>query len=505
MQSTPSTVLTTPQCCPVRTADIPVLGGQDWVSICERHVASGGRVSALMARPAANAEPCTILAVLADDRHGHLGLLQTTTDPRGAFPSLAARLPQVQAFERELTERDGLSPQGHPWSKSLLNHPAPGNSGEPAIDPTHPFFTVDGDGIHEVAVGPVHAGIIEPGHFRFQCYGEKVLHLEIRLGYQHRGAEALLLRSPPARRRSIAESIAGDTSVGHTLGYCMALESLSDCEVPLPAQRIRAIGLELERLANHVGDLGALCNDVGYLPASSWYGRLRGEFLNLLLCLCGNRFGRGLVDLGGVCFDIPKDLRTHLTGTLTQLSEQVDRIAEMLFDSGSVCARFDHTGVLSTAVAQELGLVGPVARASGCGRDIRSDYPFGVYRYSHIPVSVADTGDVMARALVRWLEARRSIQFVSEQLQQLRDEHSIRTAVGPARPDSLVIALVETWRGEALHLAGTDAEGKLADYRIVDPSFHNWFGLSMALRDQQISDFPLCNKSFNLSYAGHDR
>jgi Ni,Fe-hydrogenase III large subunit len=349
----------------------------------------------------------------------------------------------------------------------------------------------------------VHAGIIEPGHFRFQCHGETVHHLEIQLGYQHRGAEGLLLRSSPARQLAIAESIAGDTSVGHALAYCMAVEALASVEPPLYAHAMRGIALELERLSNHVGDLGALCNDVGFLPGASWFGRLRGEFLNLLMEVSGNRFGRSLVKPGGIRFALSAEQRRDFLARLDRVERDLRDTAQVAFNSPTVGSRFEHTGVVTHEVAEELGLVGPVARASGCDRDVRRDHPFGIFRFAHIPVALVESGDVMARALVRWLETQRSNTFLREQLSELPRE-SLSVDIPGLAPESLAVSMVEGWRGEIVHVAVTSADGRLAGYKIVDPSFHNWFGLTIALRGNQISDFPLCNKSFNLSYAGHD-
>jgi Ni,Fe-hydrogenase III large subunit len=266
---------------------------------------------------------------------------------------------------------------------------------------------------------------------------------------------------------------------------------------------VRGIALELERLANHVGDMGALCNDIGYLPGASWFGRLRGEFLNMLCTLCGNRFGRGLIVPGGVRFGLnPVQCRDLLTW-LERVETRVNKTAEIVFDSGTVRNRFEQTGYLSREHAESLGIVGLPARASGCSRDVRSDYAFGIYRYVHIPVSVSDTGDVMARAYVRWFEAQRSMQFVREALDEVCED-DLRTKCGGVNRSAMLVSLVETWRGEAAHIAVTGDEGEWLDYRVYDPSFHNWQGLAVAMRNQQISDFPLCNKSFNLSYAGHD-
>jgi Ni,Fe-hydrogenase III large subunit len=467
---------------------------------------SGARLSALTLIDApGGGDGAELLAVLADDARSRIGFLRVPVPASGRYRALSADAPQAQAFERELLEDFGLVPEGHPWPKPLRRHAdlEPRAAHAVQAPDAHPFFEVAGSSVHEVAVGPVHAGIIEPGHFRFQCYGEKVLHLEIQLGYQHRGAESLFLGSKPGRRLAIAESIAGDTAVGHAVAYCTAVEGLGEEEVPLTAQAIRGIALELERIANHAGDLGALCGDVGYLPGASWFGRLRGEFLNMLLEISGNRFGRGLVIPGGVRFGIDPVGQASLLSRLDRLESEFDQVAEVVFENSSVVSRFEQTGILLREDAEKLAIVGPAARASGCDRDVRRDLPTGIYRFAHVPVSLQDSGDVLARAVLRQTEAQRSMQFVREQVTELR-EGPLAAPPGPAPPSACVASLVEGWRGEIAHVAVTDGEGRLATYKIVDPSMHNWFALAMVMRGRQISDFPLCNKSFNLSYAGHD-
>lgn len=466
---------------------------------CLSACATTGRLSALFVVPRGAPAPGELWAVLSHDSRGRLALVRAELPADRRYPALSAELPQAQAFEREIFEEHGVEPVGHPWLKPLRRH-AELSLGS---GPRHDFFRVEGAGIHEVAVGPVHAGIIEPGHFRFQCRGERVLSLEIQLGYQHRGAEQLLASARPERRLAIAESIAGDTSVGHALSCCAALEGLAKREPPLHAQALRGIALELERLANHVGDLGALANDVGYLPGASWFGRLRGDFLNLLLELSGNRFGRGLLVPGGVRFFPSAGERKDFVARLDRARRDLEDTGDALFGSGTVGARFEQTGVIARKAADELGLVGPAARASGCDRDVRRDLPHGIYRFAHVPVSRQDSGDVMARALVRWHEALHSLTFVRDQLAELTEAKEAR-ALGPLAADHVVVSLTEGWRGEIVHVALTGAEGELRRYKLVDPSFHNWLGLASAMRDNEISDFPLCNKSFNLSYAGHD-
>jgi Ni,Fe-hydrogenase III large subunit len=492
---------------PVGRADVPGVPAGVLADLCAERCSDGCRVAALTMLPAdgdGRKGPGELLLVLADDRRGTLGLVRGCLPEGRSYPALSTRLAQAQGFEREVFEEFGIIPAGHPWLKPLRRHAEleSGAGGTPT-GPHHPFFRVDGEGIHEVAVGPVHAGIIEPGHFRFQCHGEQVLHLEIQLGYQHRGAEELFLRSSPARRLVIAESIAGDTAVGHALCHCMALEALAGADVPLGGQRVRGVALELERLANHIGDLGAMCNDVGYLPGASWFGRIRGDLLNLLLQISGNRFGRGLVRPGGVRFGLPAAQRAQFRERLLRIEQDVRETADVMFGATSVVARFEHTGILPNAVAEDLGLVGPVARASGCDRDVRRDHPHGIHRFAYIPVAVVEGGDVMARVMVRWLETQRSIAFVLEHLGEM-EARGGGAELPPLRPGALAVALVEGWRGEIVHVASTSAEADLAGYTFVDPSFHNWLGLALAMRGSQISDFPLCNKSFNLSYAGHD-
>ena len=493
---------------------VPIVEPSDFRDQIVRGVQSEGQRIAsyfgLEATPESGPDTTQLFAVLADDENGRVELVRTVVRGDG-FDSVTRVVPQAHLFEREIAEQYGLRPEGHPWLKPVRFHRSYREGrdawGRPAGAPIPPgvvdFFTVSGSEVHEVAVGPVHAGVIEPGHFRFQCHGEHVFHLEIALGYQHRGIEMALAGGPTKRTIHHVETAAGDTTVGHALAYAHAAETLSGARVGARAQALRGIALELERLANHTGDLGALAGDVAYLPTASFCGRLRGDFLNMTAELCGSRFGRGFVRPGGIGFDLePRqvdDLRTRLLRAREELTEAV----ELLWDTPTVVERFENTGTITREVAEQIGLVGPAARACGILRDVRHDFPAGIYRFVHLPAMTAHHGDVNSRAFVRRLEIQQSIRFILDQLDAL-PAGAPADGVDALAPDSVAVALAEGWRGEICHVAITDASGRFRRYKMTDPSFHNWFGLALALRDGQISDFPLCNKSFNLSYCGHD-
>jgi len=464
-------------------------------------VRSGARVNAFFAVP--NREGFHLHAILGDGAAGEFRWWLARVG--NAYPALTPECAQFHWFEREVFEQWEILPEGHPWLKPIRFQPpyrrSPGSS--EILPSVTDFFAVNGEEVHEVAVGPVHAGVIEPGHFRFQCHGEDVFHLEISLGYQHRGIERALLCGPDKRTIHLIETLAGDTSIGHATAYCQALEAVSGLRPSRESEVWRSVALELERLANHTGDLGALANDVGYLPTASYCGRIRGDFLNLTALLCGNRFGRGLVRPGGIGVSIDDDAVTELGERVDRTFIDAENAIDLLWRTPTVRARFENAGRVSAETAQDIGLVGPAARASGLARDARLEFPSGSYRDIQPSIATHADGNVQARAWVRWLEIQESVSLIRRLLDSVKRAGCRANQLSPTeiQPNAAVVSVVEGWRGEICHVAMTDDQGS---YKIVDPSFHNWMGLAVALRNQQISDFPLCNKSFNLSYCGHD-
>ena len=494
----------------ISLSNIPMLSIEEFRSQILGSCNEGGRLVNLFGLRESESQ-VRLLAILGLDEDAELEVLSTLISVGSPkYESLTKDLLQAHLFEREIAEQWAIEPVGHPWLKPLRYHSnyrsVPdiwNNIAKKTIPGEYPFYQVEGHEVHEVGVGPVHAGIIEPGHFRFQCHGEEIMHLEIQLGYQHRGIEPLMVGSDLKRSVLLSESIAGDTAIGHSTAFCEVIESLSGCAISPRSQAIRAIALELERLANHVGDLGALGMDAGFLPTSGFLGRMRGDYLNLLLALTGNRFGKGLCRPGGVLFDIDTEMADDFCRKLKKYKEEFEDVSDLLFTRPSVLARFEGIGVIDVKDAKRIGLVGPAGRASQLECDVRINYSSGMWQFHHVPISLAATGDVYARAIIRRQEVVRSLDFLLKVLHSL-PSGEIFVAPGSMKPDTLAVSLVEGWRGEIMHVGISDAQGGFARYKIKDPSFHNWFGLAYAMRGQEISDFPLCNKSFNLSYSGHD-
>ena len=482
----------------VHFVEEPRLGLEEWLTVTRDLLAHGARPVAMFCQE----EPGggrRVWAALASPSDG-LCLTNTVFSPteKRSYPTLSADFPSMTYFECELYEQTGIEPEGHPGLRPVRSGDDWRKNGAP-----HAFYRVEGEEVHEVAVGPVHAGVIEPGHFRFQCHGEEVLHLEIHLGYQHRGVEKLLPRQTPAQQLALIESTAGDSVIAHTTAYCSAIEALAGVTPSLRELAVRGIAAELERVAMHLATLGGIATDIGFALPAAAFGALRTAVINLSAEICGSRFGRGWIIPGGVRFDLDDALVEKANRILNEVLAKLQDVEALLFDSPSALARLEETGIVTTSLARAAGLVGIPARASGVDCDTRVDFPYGIYRHSSIPSLRLDSGDVYARAKLRGLEIRDSLQFIFEQLENLPASKPRHTP-GAMAKNVFTLALTESHRGEVAHVLITDGNGRLSQIKIKDPSFHNWHGVALAMREGGISDFPLCNKSFDLSYAGHD-
>lgn len=435
-----------------------------------------------------------------------------------SFPSIAAKHPAANWFEREVMDYFGLVPLGHPNPERVALHddwPEGAWALRKDFDPEtkvprvegsfHPFRPVTGEGVFQVPVGPVHAGIIEPGHFRFGVAGEPVLYLQIRLFYVHKGIEKRFERLPWRHTLYLAESISGDTAVGHALAYSHAIERLAGVDVPARAQALRVVLLELERLYNHIADIGALATDVAFTVPASRAQTQREGLVRVYERLFGARLLRGTIAFGGVKHDLTSDGADALRSHLRTLEREFDDLIALLIDSGSFTDRVDTTGILSHQAAQDLGIVGMAARASGIDADLRRDHPHDAYSLLRFEVPVERGGDVRARLMVRAREVEQSFLIVHRALETLPDT-PLRSSMPDALPvDSAALGWAEAWRGPCVHWVATDERGRLTRVKITDPSFLNWPGLVHAVPGNIIPDFPVINKSFNLSYSGNDR
>lgn len=430
-----------------------------------------------------------------------LGYYEEATE----HPSLTAHFPALHPFERGITEQFGLKFKGNPYDKPLRfahdrQHRREGIN-------EYPFYKIDSPAVHEVNVGPIHAGVIEPGAFRFVCNGEQILHMEVVLGYQHRGVEKLFTETENRLRQSVlAESIAGDTAISNGWAFAGVVESLTDTPRNTRLERERTVAQELERIAIHVGDTGALSMDIGFQLGQVTCEALRTIMINTTQRWCGNRFGKALIRPCGTNYPLTPEIVELIIDNIKEVRRRYSKVCEDLFSTPSVLSRFEDCGKVARAQMAQIGAVGQAARASGVPRDIRKTHPYGAYAdgFVHEP-ALSETGDVMARAQMRYREVMQSIELILRLLQEERTEEIPRPDYEkPLAPNCLSFALTEGWRGEICHVGLTDGDGRLAHYRIKDPSMHNWYALSLAVRGAGISDFPVNNKSFNLSYCGHD-
>lgn len=444
-----------------------------------------------------------LICCIADDSMHKIIVSSCLINPAEKFNSFTAQLLCFEKFEREIHENFGLNYTDHPWLKPVRY--AFNRFDKSKTIANYPFFAIESDELHEVGVGPIHAGIIEPGHFRFICNGEQILHLEIQLGYQHRGIEQLILDKKKILQRTIiAENIAGDTVVGHTSAFAYLWESLCGFQAARDIKFNRTLALELERIAVHTGDISAACTDIAYQLGSSVFGRLRTPIINYFQEWCGSRLAKGLIRTGRNQFSITQELANRLNEVLNKFEPEFTEMNKELFSLPSALSRFERTGVVSNEDVTTIGTVGISARMSGLNRDIRLSHPSGIYsEFSHTPI-IKHHGDVYSRVQIRKKEVWQSIEYIRNLLNTLPTLTSKDELLDKPKPDSFAISLIEGWRGEICHCAVTDSVGELLVYKIKDPSFHNWLALAIAVRNNEISDFPICNKSFNLSYCGHD-
>lgn len=456
-----------------------------------------------------NSAKFRFFCIVADDKNHKLYILSHVHSRLLDSPleAITAKHFSFHSFERELHENWGIEFANHPWLKPI-RYAASRHDRSKKME-TYKFYSIRSEELHEVGVGPIHAGIIEPGYFRFICNGETVLHLEIMHGYQHRGVEQLMLATDSTLRQAIiAESIAGDTAVGHSLSFAMCVESLAEKEVSASLMLERTIALELERIAIHIGDTGALCMDIAYQLGQVACEALRTIMINTTQLWCGSRFGKGLVRPCGTNYPLEPLVLNEIRRNLDDVQHRYSQLADRIFSQPSVLSRFEQVGILTHKQARLLGMVGIAAKASGLVRDVRASHPFQYYKHVALKPIVQQEGDVQARALVRRYEVEQSIQLIKLLLDKYQSLEVQEVAkpnyTNRYKPDSLAVAMVEGWRGEICHVAVTGSQGELIHYKIKDPSQHSWMGVALAMRNQEISDFPICNKSFNLSYCGND-
>jgi len=449
--------------------------------------------------------------IVADDEMHQLRIYAHECQRENAsLESLTAVHQSMHIFEREMYENSGVEFPGHPWLKPV-RWPHNRAAQQSKMD-DYPFFKIDSPDLHEVGVGPVHAGVIEPGHFRFICNGEHVYHLEIHLGYQHRGVESLFAEKKNLLHKAVlSEQIAGDTAVGHSLCFSQLIEKASNVEVFEKLQLERVIALELERVAVHLGDTAALCGDIAYQLGQVVCESLRTIVINTTQYWCGNRFGKGFIRPGGTRYPMSEREVAEILNNLENVKHRFEEMAAHLYSMPGSLSRFDGIGTVSHDQGIHAGLTGMAARMTGIKRDVRTSHPFQYFKnHAYEPVTFS-SGDVLARALMRRGEIHESIELICDLISKWRDLANLQAENVPIpdytmalQADCMTVSMVEGWRGEIVHIALTDKNGNIYQYKVKDPSMHNWFGLALAVRNQQISDFPVCNKSFNLSYCGYD-
>ncbi|SDC94359.1 hydrogenase large subunit [Paraburkholderia lycopersici] len=433
----------------------------------------------------------------------------------GEYPDLSALFPCAVRMQRAIHDLTGLRACGAGDVRPWLNHgnwpadyfplrkSASGTERFESHEADYAFTRVAGDGVHEIAVGPIHAGIIEPGHFRFSVVGEKVLRLEERLGYVHRGIERLFERTPALAGHRVAGRIAGDSTVAFAWAYCMALERAFDTNIPPRAQWLRALLLERERVANHLGDLGALGNDAGFAFGLAQFSRMKEDWLRLNERIFGHRYLFDAIEPGGLARDLSQQGANAIVAQSERIEREVRSMRRIYDDHPGLQDRFTRTGILTPQVAADFGVCGLVARASGAAMDLRVEHGPSPYREIGARVASDKRGDVAARVAVRFREIDESLRQIRAIITGL-PAGSVAAQPETGRPPSYGAGWIEGWRGDVLVALETGEDGTLARCHCHDPSWQNWPALEVAIIGNIVADFPLINKSFNLCYAGHD-
>ena len=453
------------------------------------------------------AEPAMVHMALYDPRSAETGVISLDC-PAGTFPSVAARHLPALRLERSITDLIGLRPEGavdpRPWldhGRWSVSAPLGAARPEPA-QPPYAFLPVEGDGTHQVAVGPVHAGIIEPGHFRFTVSGETVVRLEQRLGYVHKGIDGLIAGSECARAAKLAGRVSGDSTVAYALTFAQAVEAAVEISVPARAVWLRGLCAELERLANHLGDIGAICNDAAFALMLAQFGVLRENVLRAAAAAFGHRLMRDVVIPGGVARDLDDAGAAAIRAALAIVRKQLPKLIALYEDTASLQDRTVSTGIVKPALAAQYAAGGYVGRASGRSFDARRAFPDGPYDRLHFEVPVLSEGDVDARVRIRISEVQQSLGLIEQMLSRL-PSGDLHVAIHPSEQPCEGLALVEGFRGDIfvwLRIKG----GVVERCHLRDPSWFQWPLLEAAIEGNIIADFPLCNKSFNCSYSGVD-
>ncbi|NCN25553.1 hypothetical protein COT94_00825 [Candidatus Falkowbacteria bacterium CG10_big_fil_rev_8_21_14_0_10_37_14] len=433
------------------------------------------------------------------------------------FPSLSIDFPDTWNYERKINTFFGLTPVGHPDLRPFILHenwPADifplrkdfsWNTKPKIANGVYNFQEVGGEGVYEIPVGPIHAGIIEPGHFRFSVAGEEIVQLEPRLGFTHKGVEKLFEVLSMDDKVKLSEKISGDSSFSHSLAFCQALEQLANTKPTERVDYLRVIFSELERLANHLGDIGAIMLDAGFNFGGSHCARLRETVMLVSERLTGNRFLRGLNIPGGITKDIDDQERVRIVRNLENLLKDFSEIVKVAENSASLLNRLKGTGILSRSIAESYGAVGIAAKATGLKRDVRVEFPYAAYDKLILEtIEIEVDGDVYARFYVRIKEVRASIRLIIQALQVLPEGALVNEIKKTLPKNTVTVSLVEGWRGEIVYFVTTDSEGKIDRVAPRDPSFVNWSLLGQVSLGNVVPDFPLINKSFNLSYSGND-